>query len=285
MDHFSKAIEHATRDGQSVRTWVQPTRESADSAIPAAPPENGIVARPVTVNARHFKQNRILWGERIEEQAVADKYRMLRTQLLQRMRVSGWRRLAVTSPGPKAGKTLTSINLAISIARDGDQRVVLIDADLRKPSISLELGLDTTVGLIDHLATGVPLEELAVAPEDIANLTIVPGRRVDPSEVRPELLNSKRMAALLDRISRSSEPTIVIVDLPPVFVGDDVILVAEHMDCVLLIVEEGSTDVEELKTAAELLEDFNLIGTVLNKSTERRREMTGYYHAASKARD
>jgi Mrp family chromosome partitioning ATPase len=82
-------------------------------------------------------------------------------------------------------------------------------------------------------------------------------------------------------ISSGSEPTIVLADLPPLFVGDDVILLGEHMDCVLLVVEEGVTEVEDLKKAGEMLQPFNLIGSVLNKSSEKRREFDGYYHTGS----
>jgi capsular exopolysaccharide synthesis family protein len=279
MDHFSKALEHAEREGHRVRKWVQPSPVHSELRIQHV--GDAVVGHRISLDLKHLSNRHILSGDETENAVIADKYRLLRTQLLQRMRVNNWSRLAITSPGPKAGKTMTSLNLAISIARDGNQRVVLIDADLRKPSIASELGLEVEFGLIDYLAGEVGADEVALISEEIPNLTIVPGRCIVGDEVRTELLGSSRALALLEEISRSGEPTIVLVDMPPVFVGDDVILLAEHLDCVLLIIEEGATEIEEMTTAADLLRQFNLIGTVLNKSTEKQKDLSGYYHTAS----
>lgn len=280
MDHFSKALEHAQRDGTSVRDWVQPS-----PSAPSTAPAGEVTGRAVSLDPDWLRSEHILAGPGKEDPVVADKYRLLRTQLLQRMRPHGWKRLAVTSPGPRAGKTLTSINLAISTARNGQQRVVLIDADLRKPTVAEALGIDADAGLIDFLGGDSALEEVALYVEDVPNLTVVPGRRLEGCDAKPELLGSERMQQLLDQVVWGVDPAMVIVDLPPVFVGDDVIRVGEYLDGVLMIVEEGSTDVEDLKRAAELVAKFNLIGTVLNKSMEKTRELGGYYYAYARAGD
>ncbi len=281
MDHFSKAIENAERQGHSVKDWVRPAPTRA-AARPGGAAQLQIASRSVNFDPDHLRSHRILSGLGTDDPAIADKYRLLRTQLLQKMRAQGWSRLAVTSVHPKAGKTMNSINLAISIARDGNQRVVLIDVDVRKPSIGEELGLEDSLGLIDYLSGEAEMSEIAVASEEIPNLTIVPGRRLSPDEVAPERLSSQRMLDFLNMINAGSEPTIVLADLPPLFVGDDVILLGEHMDCVLLVVEEGVTEIEDLKKAGEMLQPFNLIGSVLNKSAEKRQEFSGYYHTSSR---
>ncbi len=273
MDHFTKALEHAQRDGTSVREWVQPERPR-----PYSETANEVYGRGVALDIQWMQGRHLLCEPGHEDPVVADTYRLLRTQVLQRLRPHGWKRLAITSPGPKAGKTLTSINLAISVARNGKQRVVLIDADLRKPSIAHELGIEVDAGLIDYLGAETALEDVALNPDSIPNLTIIPGRRVESIDAKPELLGSERMQRLLDQVVLSIDPALVIVDLPPVLVGDDAIRVGEYIDGVLLIIEEGSTEVEELKRAAELLESFNLIGSVLNKSVEKRKGMAGYYY-------
>lgn len=281
MDHFSKAIENAGRQGHSVKDWVRPTHARA-SGRPSGASQLQLASRSVKFDYEHLRQHRILSGLGTDEPVIADKYRLLRTQLLQKMRANKWTRLAITSAHPKAGKTMNSINLAISIARDANQRVVLMDVDLRKPSIGMELGLEESTGLIDYLSGDAELGDVAVSSEDIPNLTILPGRRLASEDVSPELLSSDRLRDLLHMISSSGEPTIVLADLPPLFVGDDVILLGEHMDCVMLVIEEGVTEIDDLKKAGETLRPFNLIGSVLNKSSERRKEFSGYYHTGSR---
>jgi protein-tyrosine kinase len=279
MDPISKALERAQRDGRSVRNWVAPSSATArDTARPAAP---ALAARLVELEPDLLAGRNILSGPDHEDPVIADKYRLLRTQLLTRMQAHGWNKIGITSSGPKAGKTLTSINLALSIARDESQHVVLIDADLRKSSTAEDLGLNGDVGLIDYLSSDLALEAVAVTPRNIPNLMIVPGRRIDPTASTPEALRTAKMQNLLRGFGAD---TIVIVDLPPVVVGDDVITVAAHLDGMLLVIEEGGTDVEELQQAAKLLEDFNLLGSVLNKSMEKNREVEGYYQQTTKQR-
>lgn len=280
MDQFSKAIENAERQGHSVKDWVRPAPTRAEAKAGGAA-QLQLASRSVELDLEHMHAHKILSGAGTDDPVIADKYRLLRTQLLQKMRAQGWTRLAVTSVHPKAGKTMNTINLAMSIARDGNQRVVLMDVDIRKPSIGDELGLEESSGLIDYLSGEAEMSEVAVISEAIPNLTIVPGRRLASDEISPERLSSGRMLEFLTMISSGSEPTIVLADLPPLFVGDDVILLGEHMDCVLLVVEEGVTEVEDLKKAGEMLQPFNLIGSVLNKSSEKRREFDGYYHTGS----
>lgn len=279
MDPFSKALEHAERDGHSVREWMKPT--TAQSAAPVQEPASVFEPRPVELDPRHLHSHLVLTGTNLDDPVIVDRYRVLRTQLVQRMKAHDWSRLAITSPGPKAGKTLTATNLAISIARDGSQPVVLIDADLRKPTIAETLGIEGGAGLVDYLKGDAAMEQVAVAAADLPNLLVVPGRPAEPDEARPELLSSPRMLTLLGEVAQRDRWTAVIVDLPPVFVGDDVMVLAEHMHGVLLIVEEGATEIGELTGAAELLAKFNLLGTVLNSSTEKRREYADYYYAAS----
>jgi protein-tyrosine kinase len=281
MDPISKALERAQRDGGSVRSWVAPA--ARESAAPAAPVTD-VRARQVQLDPTHLAAHLVLSGPGHEDPVIADKYRLLRTQLLKRMLANGWTKLGITSAGPKAGKTLTSINLALSIARGGNQPVVLIDADLRKSSTAEDLGIDGTLGLIDYLTTDVSLDAVAVTPTELPNLTIIPGRRLELSESTPEVLRSSKMTDLLNRFDSGAEPAILVVDLPPVVVGDDVITVATHLHGVLLVIEEGGTDVGELKKAAELLADFNLLGSVLNKSTESNKEVEGYYQVTQPKR-
>src|SRR4029077_16593111 len=107
----------------------------------------------------HLHSRHILCGRGKEDPAVSDRYRLLRTRVIQALKLNGANTLGVTSAGPKDGKTLTSINLAISLAREGSFKVVLIDADLRKPSLADDLGIAVSKGLIDYLSSDLEFTE------------------------------------------------------------------------------------------------------------------------------
>lgn len=219
--------------------------------------------RKVTVYPGWLRQNRIITGESADEYAHA--YKVLRTQVSRQMRAQGWRTLAVTSPGPGEGKTLTAINLAISLALEANQTVMLVDADLRRPSVHTYFGFDAQIGLRDHLQEGTPVEQLLVHPE-IRRLVILPGGA--PLENSSEMLSSPMMLRLVQELKRRYPSRLVVFDLPPVLAVDDVLAFAPYLDASLLVVQDGKTVRDDAARAAELLQsaNHNLIGTVLNQA-------------------
>lgn len=274
MDPISKALERATAEGHSVRSWVQPSpRTEPDRTTPRT-------VRPALrrmLDPELLSRHRLLAGGDDENALIADRYRLLRTRVLQAMRAKGWRSLGVTSAGTQAGKTVTAINLAISIARDGNHQVVLVDGDIRKPSIADYMGIEAALGLSAYLTGTVALESALIGIDNWPNLRVLPGAIQSLDGPTPDVLKSQRMHDLLRDIPAAGKSTVMVVDLPPVLIGDDVIAVAASLDALLLVVEEGSTTIDELKTAAEQLSNFNLIGTVLNKSSEKLKPFEGYY--------
>lgn len=270
MDHITRALERAQTEQQTVRSWVRPTAEATVSELKLAPKKS------VTLSEEHLREHHILCGVGKEDPAVSDRYRLLRTRVTQQLRQQGWNTLGVTSPGPKDGKSLTSINLAISIAREGGYTVVLVDADLRKPSLADDLGITVEKGLIDYLCSPLEFEDVLLGT-DIGQLFILPGRRDEAPSAVPELLSSDKMRRLIESL-RGRERCILVVDLPPVRLGDDVVALAPYLDTLLLVVREGGTSIDELKESAELLKDVTLLGTVLNQSSERKHHFEGYYH-------
>lgn len=224
-----------------------------------------------------LSRHRLLAGGDDENALIADRYRLLRTRVLQAMRAKGWRSLGVTSAGTQAGKTVTAINLAISIARDGNHQVVLVDGDIRKPSIADYMGIEAALGLSAYLTGTVALESALIGIDNWPNLRVLPGAIQSLDGPTPDVLKSQRMHDLLRDIPAAGKSTVMVVDLPPVLIGDDVIAVAASLDALLLVVEEGCTTIDELRTAAEQLSNFNLIGTVLNKSSEKLKPFEGYY--------
>jgi Mrp family chromosome partitioning ATPase len=215
-----------------------------------------------------LEQNRIVIDERSSASAA---YKVLRTRVLQRMRRNGWKTLAVTGTCPNEGKTLTAINLSINLAWHLTTSVVLVDLDLRNPSVHRYLGIDTRFGVMDYLNGDVPLVRAGVRP-GIERLGVVMNDR--PVANASELLSSPEAMQLIEEVKRGDD-RIAIFDMPPVFAGDDVLAFAPLVDAVLIVLAQGTTNRASLVALRELLQNVNVIGSVLNRSSER---VAPYYY-------
>ena len=204
------------------------------------------------------------------EQAIAS-YKILRTRVLQRMRSNNWNRLAVTACGPAEGKTVTSINLAISLARQEDQNVILIDLDLVRPTVCRYLGLEPRVGLAEYFSGEATLDEIWISP-GIDRLLVLAS--ATPIENSSETLRSMKMLELLETVAAKSSSSIIVFDMPPLLTSDDVLAFGPLVDALLFVIATGKSSRAELERGKELLHEFNLIGTVLNMSKE---SVVAYY--------
>lgn len=218
-------------------------------------------AAPVTVDPHTLVRNRIITHSEVHSARPA--YKMLRTRLLQRMRAHGWTSLAVTAAGPAEGKTLTAINLAISLAGESNQRVILVDLDLRRPNISKYFGFEPRHDLSDYLRGDATLEQILVNP-GIDRLALIPNETV--FENSSEMLMLPKMMNLVDQLRVNDPSWIVIYDMPPLLAADDTLAFSPYVDALLFVVAEGETKQEAVSQARELLKDANVVGTVLNKS-------------------
>jgi Mrp family chromosome partitioning ATPase len=218
--------------------------------------------RSVSLNTALLHDNRIIVDA--QESAAGPSYKVLRTRLLQLMRSNHWSTLAVTSTAQGEGKTVTAINLALSFARDVNTTTVLADFDLRRPSVAKYLGVLPDHNLVDVLNGDVPLEQALVSP-GLARLGLL--LNSVPTENSSELLSSPGVANVVRRLKAGPE-RIVVFDMPPLLAGDDVLAFAPHIDALLVVVAEGVTTRETLLAAKDLVKGFNVIGTVLNRSSE-----------------
>lgn len=222
--------------------------------------------RQVTVDPEKLRRHRLIAGGWETESAVAERYKVLRTHVLQLTSEQGHNTLMVTGALPGEGKSLTSINLAISISLELNHTVLLVDADLRSPSIGHYFGLPDAPGLTDHLADGVPLNDLLVHPQGLAELVILPaGRRVTQAA---ELLNSPSMHNLVQELKHCYPNRYVIFDLPPLLVFADALAFAPLVDGVIVVVEARKTPKESIERCKEMLKKVRLLGFVLNKAEE-----------------
>ncbi len=179
----------------------------------------------------------------------------------------------MTSPTQGDGKSLTAMNLAISLAKDETLSVVLLELDLRRPSVCGHLGIDPARGLPDYLDGSVDLETVLFRPEGTERLAILPNTEIYQNS--SETLSTPKLANLIDKLRGEDEGRVVICDLPPFLITDDVLAFVPLADAFLIVVSEGTTSREVLKKGVDILQDLPILGVVLNKSEEA---TAGYYY-------
>jgi Mrp family chromosome partitioning ATPase len=198
--------------------------------------------------------------------AAGHAYRMLRTQVLQRARAHGLGTLGVVSAINGEGKTLTAINLALSLAAEPNQSVVLVDFDLRRPAVARTLGLSVEQGLEAWFTSDIPTRSVCYGLEDVERLHVLP--TLTPVSGSSEILAGLATRKLLNELKGRDSSRIIVVDLPPVLLSDDALMVAPLLDGVVLVVHERRTRREDVVRVMELLGNTRIVGTVLNSSSE-----------------
>jgi len=204
----------------------------------------------------------------------AEQYRRLRQQIERLCATRGLRTLAVTSAVASDGKTLTAINLAGALAQGHGARILLIDADLRRPTVAKELGLETpeTSGLMAVVQPGGGRLNEHVVRMDECNLWVLPcgGSRADTYE----LLTSPRLIEVLAEARRHFD--YVVIDTPPIVPVPDGALLSRAVDGYLVVVSANSTPRKLLGEALSLLEPSSVIGLVYNRDNH---PLFGYYRS------
>jgi capsular exopolysaccharide synthesis family protein len=284
MSKFSKALEQAQRD-RALR--LRPAPAPPENGQPAevrpepapAPPENGQTAwarpapPPPPRTAKPVPRRRRPVGptEAVDDHLVslvapssleAEQYRALRHVVEQKRRAENMSVIAISSPGGGDGKTTTAINLAGALAQAPDARVLLIEADLRRPSIGPLLGMadPNALGLVHAiLDPGLSLADI-VQPLPTFNLGVVVAGQTPPSPY--EVLKSPRVAELLDEARRDYD--FVILDTAPLVPVQDYRVIARLVDGMVLVVAAHRTPRPMLEAAFEILDPARMIGLVFN---------------------
>ncbi len=187
--------------------------------------------------------------------------------------VHNGKRIMVTSAFPGEGKSFTSVNLAMSIAAERDHGVLLIDADVARPTIPRELGIHADVGLMDWLIDGKPDLSQLVLQTNVETLSLLPAGRHDQHAT--EWLASDAMGRLLDELSRRYPQCVLIFDSPPLLVTTEARVLASYMGQIVMVVESGRTSREAVTQALSTIESNEIVGLVLNKAHNI--ESNGYY--------
>lgn len=225
-----------------------------------------VQTKVVPLRPEHLERNRIVAYNKNSNMGGA--FDLLRTQVLKIMEENGWRTLAITSPTPEAGKTVLAINLAMSIAHHTTKTALLVDFDLRRPTVGVCLGLPMEQSLNELLADKAELQDVLVNPS-VPRFVVLPTR--EPIPLSTEMLSSPAVDQLITDLRERYNSRIVIFDLPPILSSDDVINVLPKFDCVLLVVANGMNSKKEIEESLHHLGTANLIGTVLNKAEPQNR--------------
>lgn len=198
-------------------------------------------------------------------------YKLLRTQIMQQCSPKHWNTVMITSAVPGEGKSLTSINLALTFARAYNQTALLVDCDLKRQSIQRYLGFSSTMGLADHLQNDTPLKDLIVWP-GVEKLTVISGG--EPVRDSAELISSPKMTDLVEEMKSRYPDRYLFFDAPPLLGEADAQAFAPLVDCILMVIQP-KTSFEEVSKALELIPQEKFLGFVLNRMKS---SSNGYYY-------
>jgi Mrp family chromosome partitioning ATPase len=224
--------------------------------------------RPVPLDARHLARNRLISASRDDPAHVA--FDVLRTKLVATLRKQGWHRVAITSATPGCGKSFVAANLAISLSRKAGLRTVLMDTDLRRPSLAKLFGVKEPGTMGRFLSGEIAPEDHLVrpAPNDLnigAGLALGLNDRAE--SYAAEMLQSPVAVEALAALYARFVPDVVIFDMPPALYHDDVLAFRPQFDGVLIVVAGGQSTAREVRYLKDRLgSDTPLLGVIMNRA-------------------
>lgn len=275
MERIQAAISkaRAAREGLD-----EPGAGAPPSARPAAGPavssrtEAWEALPQITPSRRFLARNRIVATEGGREATAFD---LIRTRTLQQVRDNGWKRLAITSPSASCGKSTVCLNLAFSLTRQREVSVVLVEMDMRRPSLARILRLTHHHSVAQVLTGESSPAENAVRYGDNLALFTMHKTVANPSDI----LHGASVEAALAEIEATYGPTLTLFDMPPMLVNDDTLAFLHNVDAALLVAAAGTTTVEEIDTCErELADHTSVMGVVLNKCRYTGRDYGADYY-------
>jgi capsular exopolysaccharide synthesis family protein len=256
--------------GSGPRTTVAAAIEENDSTGFDAAIFSQFQSLPVTVTA----QNRLVcMGD--DESAAAEAFRLLGVRVRNLRRDRALKKILITSTVPQEGKSMTAANLACTLAQTTQQRILLLEGDLRRPSLSAKFGLGRHPGICECLKGQRTLTSCIYHLKD-ASLWILPAGSAQSNAL--ELLQSGDLTAIMDSLTKWFDW--VIIDSPPVLPLGDTSVWARFSDGILLVTRQGTTEKQHLQRGLDALERKKLIGAVLNCS-QSSSDYNYYYRASS----
>jgi Mrp family chromosome partitioning ATPase len=262
MEKLQKALrqarEHRERGPGTDRKTPAAPRPANDAEVDAV--EGAWAAIEKRVPDPRQMLDRLLVSQQAQQMATPFDILRTKTQLL--MRKNDWTRLAITSPTAACGKTTIASNLALGFGRQTDLRVILLEMDLRRPSLTRVLGMRPEHDITDVMSGKVDFARQAIRLSD--NVAVSMARQPAPDPTTIFLRQQTR--EVLSEIERVYRPDIVLFDLPPLLAGDDTRAFLKEVDCALIVARAGSSSVSQIDVCErEVSEQTNVLGVVLNQ--------------------
>lgn len=259
MEKIQQAIERARQQRASLKQEV--SRPGIAGARGTSSVETLVqAAMPVTLDLRHLRANRLVAA--FVDDPQTDIFRSLRTQVLLRLQTLGGRSLAVVSARDGEGKTFVACNLAMSLARQAEAPVFLVDLDFRRPSLHKVLGITPRHGVSDVIEGHADLEDVLLHVAD-TNLFVLPQPTRQPHA--SELIAAARTREIIRTLVDGTRQGYVIIDCPPLLMTDEPLVVQGFVDGCLLVVQQARTSRDEIRRAAELMDETKYLGSVVNR--------------------
>jgi protein-tyrosine kinase len=266
MSRIEEALEKATK----MREEKSPTEQTVKSRSMTGEPEIPKVEESLRI------ENPYLVAATQPQSPISEEYRKLKSLLLKLTKVDNFlNTLMVTSSIKGEGKSLTAMNLAITLAEEYDHTVLMVDADLRQPSMHKYLDIEPKVGLSDCLMNGADVSD-ALIKTGIGKLVFLPSGSEIPNPA--ELLASNRMKDLIRELKKRYSDRYVIFDTPPILPFAEAHSIGSLVDGILLVAREGFTSLDNLKETIHLLKGANILGIVYNGVEIDRFDGHYYYH-------
>lgn len=260
MERLQAAIEkaRAQRSEQSSRAPGAHTMAPARQSAPKQDVWDAL--EELHINSKAMHKNRITAYEGGVDGAPFD---LLRTRILQQTRNNGWRRIALVSPHSNCGKSTTAANLAFSLARQRSLHSLIFDFDLRRAGLTRILGQRPPLGMADVLEGKADFTEQARRFGPNVAFGLNGGTKVSsPSEI----LQNPQTTEILDHISKTYDPGIMLFDMPPLMASDDNFGFLQNVDCALIMVAAEQTSMSQIDVAERHVAELtNVMGIVLNK--------------------
>ncbi len=257
MGKFADAIEKSKK-GSPIET--QPQEQWVISPEPAKIEE--VFSESPRISVANHKMHQNLVSALNPQSFASEQFKQLRTSLLFPESGASPRTIMITSAFPEEGKSFVAANLALSIAYNINEHVLLMDCDLRRPSLHTLFGFDAVIGLTDYLTNGTPLDRVLLkSPVD--KLTLLPtGTKVrNPSE----LLSSEKMSNLIKEVKSRYSDRYIIIDLPPPNFTAEAKALARQVDGILLVIQYGKTNREIINDLIKTVGKEKILGVVFNR--------------------
>ena len=257
MYRIQKAVIKAKKGSGAEKTIKRTPRAPTESPL-----ENLEYTQTQVIEAHpdELESQRIVAGFANAPQAQI--FRTLRTQIIQKMRKNQWRSIGITSASDSEGKSLIATNLAIAIAREVNQTVLLVDLNLTQPKLANCFGIKPEKGLSDYLKGDASIEDIMINP-GVERLVLIPGH--DSLMNSSEVISSPKMVSFFQETKNRYKSRIIIYDMPPILPTDDVLSCVQNVDSTLLVVEDGRNSKKDIERSMRLIKGAPFLGYIINK--------------------